>query len=218
MQEDSPHNGDKVVSSSSITPDMVIQASNKAENQWDVVHGQQAVEIARSIGFFKYIEPKVQFVVERASREDVENLAKWMKLLKEGLRLQHTVTQANNVDRGDVTLINSSRTDANIQQGDVVAAALHEVAIELINTKDLYPKQQRAFKLVQYHISQFIESCRQYNVTAPPQLMMLLVGEGGTGKLRVIQTITREFAHNDASHILLKSAYTGKLIQSFFRN
>ncbi|KAG1830513.1 hypothetical protein EV424DRAFT_1267198, partial [Suillus variegatus] len=43
----------------------------------------------------------------------------------------------------------------------------------------------------------------------PPPLRMIIHGEGGTGKLKVIQTITEYFAHNSAKNMLLKAAYTG---------
>jgi hypothetical protein len=38
---------------------------------------------------------------------------------------------------------------------------------------------------------------------------MLLVGEGVTGKSRVIQTITEQFKRQGAAHTLIKSAFTG---------
>ena len=42
-----------------------------------------------------------------------------------------------------------------------------------------------------------------------PPLRMVLYGEGGTGKSRVIQTITEAFATRGVSHMLIKAAYTG---------
>ncbi|KAF9487115.1 hypothetical protein BDN71DRAFT_1370705, partial [Pleurotus eryngii] len=44
---------------------------------------------------------------------------------------------------------------------------------------------------------------------APPPLWMIVHGEGGTGKLKVIQTITSYFHTCRASGLLLKAAYTG---------
>ncbi|KAE9409059.1 hypothetical protein BT96DRAFT_755472, partial [Gymnopus androsaceus JB14] len=44
---------------------------------------------------------------------------------------------------------------------------------------------------------------------SPPPLFMVLHGEGGTGKSRVIQTITKIFELKAATSQLLKSAYTG---------
>ena len=38
---------------------------------------------------------------------------------------------------------------------------------------------------------------------------MVLYGEGGTGKSRVIQTVTEVFGVRESKHILVKAAYTG---------
>ncbi|RDX39933.1 hypothetical protein OH76DRAFT_1302941, partial [Lentinus brumalis] len=40
-------------------------------------------------------------------------------------------------------------------------------------------------------------------------LRMVLYGEGGTGKSRVIQTVTQAFAARGCAHMLVKAAYTG---------
>ncbi|THU78169.1 hypothetical protein K435DRAFT_567553, partial [Dendrothele bispora CBS 962.96] len=43
----------------------------------------------------------------------------------------------------------------------------------------------------------------------PPPLRMILYGEGGTGKSKVIQTVTEVFKARGVSDWLIKSAYTG---------
>ncbi|KZP27492.1 hypothetical protein FIBSPDRAFT_683605, partial [Athelia psychrophila] len=43
----------------------------------------------------------------------------------------------------------------------------------------------------------------------PPPLRMILYGEGGTGKSKVIQTVTEAFARRGVKYMLVKSAYTG---------
>lgn len=44
---------------------------------------------------------------------------------------------------------------------------------------------------------------------SPPPLRMVVVGEGGTGKSRLMQTLTAEFARRRAHALLVKGAYTG---------
>jgi len=44
---------------------------------------------------------------------------------------------------------------------------------------------------------------------APPQLLKLIPGEGGVGKLKTIQAITENFCSKEVGHILVKAAYTG---------
>ncbi|KAF9789430.1 hypothetical protein BJ322DRAFT_988978, partial [Thelephora terrestris] len=67
----------------------------------------------------------------------------------------------------------------------------------------LKPDQLRAYHIVTWHLSEML---RGGDV---PPLHMVLYGEGGTGKSRVIQTITEAFAAQGASHMLMKAVYTG---------
>ncbi|KAI9069506.1 hypothetical protein FKP32DRAFT_1552815, partial [Trametes sanguinea] len=43
----------------------------------------------------------------------------------------------------------------------------------------------------------------------PPPLRMVVCGEGGTGKSRVIQTVSRMFELVGGASLLMKTAYTG---------
>ncbi|KAJ3964156.1 hypothetical protein EV361DRAFT_766577, partial [Lentinula raphanica] len=43
----------------------------------------------------------------------------------------------------------------------------------------------------------------------PPPLQMLIHGEGGTGKSKIIATITELFRSKHVQDMLIKSAYTG---------
>lgn len=43
----------------------------------------------------------------------------------------------------------------------------------------------------------------------PPPLQLIIHGEGGTGKSKVLQTVTEAFKQQGSEHMLLKSAYTG---------
>ncbi|KAI6152805.1 hypothetical protein EDD17DRAFT_1490991, partial [Pisolithus thermaeus] len=63
--------------------------------------------------------------------------------------------------------------------------------------------QRRAYDIVMWHLGQTLSGGR------PPPLRMLVHGEGGTGKSRVIQSITECFARRGARHLLVKAAYTG---------
>ncbi|KAI9067822.1 hypothetical protein FKP32DRAFT_1563049, partial [Trametes sanguinea] len=72
-----------------------------------------------------------------------------------------------------------------------------------MDVDDLRQDQRRAYDIVNWHLDQTLSGAEV------PPLRMLLVGEGGTGKSRVIQTITAMFAKKGASHMLAKGAYTG---------
>ncbi|KAF8076844.1 hypothetical protein FPV67DRAFT_1387534, partial [Lyophyllum atratum] len=63
--------------------------------------------------------------------------------------------------------------------------------------------QRRAYDIVAWHLDQTLSGRK------PPPLRMILQGEGGTGKSKVIQTVTEAFKARGAGHMLMKSAFTG---------
>ncbi|KZT08384.1 uncharacterized protein LAESUDRAFT_605749, partial [Laetiporus sulphureus 93-53] len=67
----------------------------------------------------------------------------------------------------------------------------------------LLTDQKRAYDIITWHLNQTLAGHK------PPQLLMLIHGEGGTGKSRVIQTVTEHFKHQSAEDSLAKAAYTG---------
>jgi len=67
----------------------------------------------------------------------------------------------------------------------------------------LKPDQLRAYRIVTWHLG---KTLRGNDI---PPLRMVLYGGGGTGKSRVIQTITEAFAARRVSHMPMKAAYTG---------
>ena len=67
----------------------------------------------------------------------------------------------------------------------------------------LNPDQLRAYQIVDWYLAETLHG------TSPPPIRMILYGESGTGKLRVIQTITGAFAARSVSHMVVKAVYTG---------
>jgi hypothetical protein len=63
--------------------------------------------------------------------------------------------------------------------------------------------QRRAYDIVDWHLQDTIKGRK------PPQLLMIIPGEGGVGKSKVIQTITENFRLSGVEHWCVKGAYTG---------
>lgn len=63
--------------------------------------------------------------------------------------------------------------------------------------------QLRAYEIAAWHLDQVL--CGRN----PPLLRMLIHGEGGTGKSKVIQTITDYFISRGVKYMLAKAAFTG---------
>ncbi|KAF8125259.1 hypothetical protein EV363DRAFT_1176185, partial [Boletus edulis] len=72
-----------------------------------------------------------------------------------------------------------------------------------VDVSDLLTEQRRAYDIVNWHLQETIAGKR------PPQLLMVIPGEGGVGKSKTIQTITQNFATRGMKSRLVKGAYTG---------
>ena len=69
--------------------------------------------------------------------------------------------------------------------------------------EQLNEDQRRAYDIVDWHLNETISGKK------PPQLLMVIPGEGGVGKTKLIQMITRNFHRRKTQDSLVKGAYTG---------
>ena len=60
--------------------------------------------------------------------------------------------------------------------------------------------QQMAHNIITNHLRQYL------NNKKPPQILMMVHGEGSTGKSRLLQAVSDMFANNNVSHLLAKTA------------
>ncbi|KAJ3925993.1 MAG: hypothetical protein NXY57DRAFT_906339 [Lentinula lateritia] len=78
-----------------------------------------------------------------------------------------------------------------------------EESLPDLDHEHLTEDQRWAYEIVVWHLDQTLTGKH------PPPLRMILYGEGGTGKSRVIQTITEAFGRRNMKGLLLKGEYTG---------
>jgi hypothetical protein len=79
-----------------------------------------------------------------------------------------------------------------------------EQSLPSVAVSELRKDQRRAYDIITWHLGHTIAG------NDPPPLRMIMYGEGGTGKSKVIQTVTTAFALAGALYLLIKAAYTGK--------
>ena len=104
-------------------------------------------------------------------------------------------------DEGNIFPYNPDAPEAVARlNGD---SEIAENALPPVDPSQLKTDQRRAYGIVIWHLDQTLSGA------SPPPLRMILYGEGGTGKSKVIQTITQAFTQRGVSGMLLKSAYTG---------
>ena len=100
---------------------------------------------------------------------------------------------------GQVSRLTESESDSH---GEVSILA-PEASLPAVDPALLKFDQFRAFNIITWHLDQTLSG------NEPPPLRMILYGEGGTGKSKVIQTVTETFAQKGVKYMLVKSAYTG---------
>ncbi len=82
-------------------------------------------------------------------------------------------------------------------------SGIGEDALPAVDINFLRADQYRAYDIVVWHLERTLAGDKV------PPLRMVLYGEGGTGKSRVIQTVTNAFAARGCAFMLVKAAYTG---------
>ena len=109
---------------------------------------------------------------------------------------------------GDVAVISDEVLGSDIDRDygvEQISTLQHkdEDHLSAINPSYLLKDQRRAYDIIDWHLTETLAG------QAPPQLLMVIPGEGGVGKSKAIQTITDNFRSKGVGHILVKAAYTG---------
>jgi hypothetical protein len=147
--------------------------------------------------------------VQVATDDDVKNLTRWKIELEERLRRetrldddlsrQDMLQDDGNVMRMEDLVEFEERRRGLDDEREVEDAELEEY----ITSESLNEEQRRAYDIIEWHLDETLRGRR------PPQLRMIIVGEGGTGKSRTIRAITANFERRHVDEILVKGAYTG---------
>jgi hypothetical protein len=180
----------------------------------ELLHGRFAIEYAKQAKIFSaddlkwMVQPSSSRRVTNATGDDLQRLMSWKSQMEEDVRRQNvTFTRPDDIstgDRGSVTCLGAAQADA--APGPIVSALLThlpEASLVAADPLQLKADQFRAYDIISWHLEETLAGRN------PPRLQMILYGEGGTGKSKVIQTVTERFVQKDALFLLLKSAYTG---------
>ena len=177
-------------------------------------HGRMAIEIAKHLGIFRNEQGawpiEGEHTPANATEDDLSRISMWSSLL------QAAVDEKNNRRGSDLppapsttaTIERSLLLEDGSPSGSSLPAVIlqttgSEQALPAVDLGSLKRDQLRAYQIVDWHLGETLRG------TSPPPLRMILYGEGGTGKSRVIQTITESFAARGVGHMLIKAAYTG---------
>lgn len=194
-EEDLEETEDLLPGTQTITSETIEDARRLRVRPVDALHGQEAVAIGEMFGVFT----GTNYVGRQATVGDVgawERLERWQNEM-----WKEEVCDEEVREGADADVVMMEGTDPGLP--DVVRGEVAEEGLTAVEVDELLEDQRRAYDIVTTHLD------RELQDENPPQLLMLIVGEGGTGKTRLIQTITEYFKSKGVERLLVKSAYTG---------
>ncbi|PSS19942.1 hypothetical protein PHLCEN_2v3115 [Hermanssonia centrifuga] len=198
-----------------VTPEIVQALLQSQVVPRERNHARQAIELAKNARIFQeqpgHWSP-THLDVSSAVGDDVSKLAGWQAQMDRDVLAQNSGPSATAQPvPPSSTQEPSVQPFAEVPGPSVSSRARVEVSSPLAqpgifhaaDPSILKDDQFRAFDIVRWHLEQVLSD------KTPPPLRMVLYGEGGTGKSKVIQTITEEFNRRCIKGMLVKAAYTG---------
>nr|VWO93936.1 Vacuolar protein sorting-associated protein 4 [Ganoderma boninense] len=172
-----------------------------------------AVAAARLCGYFPDTELRSWDVeqataMQNATRTDLEKLEMWREHMDAEVDALTLAQEGPTVLTNGATNGSGSITAMKNNRGATAAVSYNgggsgERPLDPVAVRDLRTAQFRAYDIIVWHLEQTLAG------NCLPPLHMVVYGEGGTGKSRVIQTVTEAFHSRESSFLLVKSAYTG---------
>jgi len=146
--------------------------------------------------------------VHRGNESDIESLLLWKQQMERNIQSQCSNPSASKAqdhedNSGTATVAwndNAGLAGVTYQNHETATA---EASLAPADPSMLKADQYWAYGIITWHLNETLSG------SEPPPLRMVIHGEGGTGKSKVIQTITQYFEQKEVAHILLKAAYTG---------
>ena len=174
----------------------------------EYVHGQLAVEAARIQGIFPdidtvwKIEQRDEETVQVAKRDVDITIDNWRAQLEQSSLFDNDTNLESNAvtEHMEARVMPISQMWSPSNHDDVVDEMRNEPVFDINNLND---DQRCAYDIVDWHLKETVDGKQ------PPQLLMVIPGEGGVGKSKVIQIITENFRRHGLKEWWVKGAYTG---------
>jgi hypothetical protein len=197
-----------------LTDDEIRRYEDLQKYTREYLHGILAVEAGRLTHILpedmKEWTCEMNANVRLATEDDIVKVATWKteleKLMEDEVGLkEQSMPQHYSERHGDVIPMQelqftSEPTLATSNKGKEKAM---DDASEGCDITCLNEEQRRAYDIVDWHLRKTLRGEK------PSQLLMIILGEGGTGKSRAIQAITGNFEKLNVAQSLVKGAYTG---------
>nr|GAT42598.1 predicted protein [Mycena chlorophos] len=194
------------------TEEDIEQARQDRYAARDRLYGEGAIDIAMDSGVFQENYSRAVFdpIAEQASMEQTVQFQDWGRTVANFERGAGSARDTNETggnqreDAGSVIVGDEQDASRSAEDPGAVMDLTESVSDTTESLVDgLNREQRRAHDIILGHLQQTIEGRN------PPQLLMIVRGEGGTGKTVLLNTIAASFAARDASSLLAKTATTG---------
>ncbi|OBZ68218.1 hypothetical protein A0H81_11694 [Grifola frondosa] len=186
--------------------DMITAMMTSCHSAREVEYGKMAIRIGESMGIFPDMSMHLTIseIPIRLDSDRREQLLQWREEMTSRVEeVNHERSGGRMTDafmHGDVYPLEECIIMPEEEEAD---EELAEASLCAMDVEFLRKDQRRAYDIITSHLQCTLRG------EHPQQLLMLVFGEGGTGKSCVIQTSTEEFKHLRVIHMLLKTAYTG---------
>lgn len=171
------------------------------------VNGMLAVERARAARIFPANESladehDLQLQPRNGDPVDMERLCKWKdRMTQQGQDPWRNDDEPPSHSGADVQPLHES--SKHTSASSITQLLRPEEALSAVEPDMLNIDQRRAYDIITWHLDRTLAGQQ------PPPLRMLITGEGGTGKSKVIQSCTEYFRSKGVQEMLMKCAYTG---------
>lgn len=193
----------------SVTENTIQDALKDSLRSGDRGHGLEAVRIGEDVELFKEIASVWRPSATAGTADHLSMLQSWQRHMLHLSRPGEATYEAEPYrDAGDVGMLPNGSMDTSAGVITVPQSAHSSAPLTALSIGGLKDDQRRAYDIVKWHLQKTITH-QNSGGDRPSQLLMHLHGEGGTGKSRVIQTITELFDSEGVQSMLLKAAYTG---------
>lgn len=173
----------------------------------EYMHGLEAIRVGTLAGVFQHGSTATDgtMAARIGSADDYRIVTEWQNALSNAQEGDEERMDVDIADEGVVRRVDAVADDGlgtvNYVGGEGVEVA--EDIMASVDPSELFEEQRRAFDIVNDQVRRCMRGMD------PEPLLMVVSGEGGVGKSKVIQTITSLFESLNVKHWLRKAAYTG---------
>jgi hypothetical protein len=184
-----------------ISEEDIIRALNRPFSARELLYADTAVDIGRSSGALPECTSHIPFKkpADRASTDQQNIFHSWENTL-------HTVNQEDTVvDDVDFNTEpgTTHATSQHIDEPSVVPIPPDESVPSLSPQPTLNTRQRMVHNIITAHLQAYLRG------ENPPQRLMIVHGQGGTGKSALLNAISKTFADLGAAPLLAKTAMSG---------